>query len=119
MFEVTSLAAKGLRLQGVLAEEVLSARGEGFENPGHKKRNEILSTSANGNQISSWKKIQKYAPILAALQYYIHAGWTIEILPWVVGIQGFADTKHLHAALAFLDIPRPKWKDMTEDSVLA
>ncbi len=32
------------------------------------------------------RKIQKYAPILSALQYYIQAGWTIEILPWVVGI---------------------------------
>ena len=51
------------------------------------------------------RKIQKYAPILSALQYYIQAGWTIEILPWVVGIRGLANTKHLHAALAFLDIP--------------
>ena len=69
------------------------------------------------------RKIQKYAPILSAraLQYYIQAGWTIEILPWVVGIRRLANTKHLHAALAFLDIPRQKWKDVidSEDSVLA
>jgi hypothetical protein len=26
--------------------------------------------------------------------------------------------KHLHSAFAFLDIPRPKWKDMIEDPVL-
>jgi hypothetical protein len=65
------------------------------------------------------KKIQKYAPILSALQHYIHAGWNIEILPWVVGIRGFVDTKHLQAAFAFLDIPKPKWKDMIEASVLA
>ena len=65
------------------------------------------------------RKIQKYAPILSALQYYSQAGWTIEILPWVVGIRGLANTKHLPAALAFLDIPRQKWKDMIEDSVLA
>ena len=58
------------------------------------------------------RKIQKYPPILSALQYYIQAGWTIEILPWAVGIQGLANTKRLHAALAFLDIPRQKWKDM-------
>ncbi len=31
------------------------------------------------------KKIQKYAHIQLALQHYIHAGWSIEILPWVVG----------------------------------
>ena len=54
------------------------------------------------------KKIQKYVPILSALQYDIHAGWTIEILPWVVDILGFADIKHLQSALVFLDIPRPK-----------
>ena len=47
-----------------------------------------------------------------SLANYIHAGWIIEILPWVVGIRGLANTKHLHAALAFLDIPRQKWKDM-------
>jgi hypothetical protein len=29
------------------------------------------------------------------------------------------DTKLLHAALAFLDIHKPKWKVMIEDSVLA
>ena len=63
------------------------------------------------------RKIQKSAPILSALQYYIQAGWTIEILP-VVGIQGLANTKHLNAAVAFLDIPRQKWKDMIENSVL-
>ena len=53
------------------------------------------------------------------MQYYIQAGWTIEILPWVVGIRGLANTKHLHAALAFQDIPRQKWKDMIADFVLA
>ena len=30
-----------------------------------------------------------------------------------------ANTKHLHTALTFLDIPRQKWKDVIEDSVLA
>ncbi len=28
-----------------------------------------------------------------------------EILPWVVGIRGFVDTKHLYAALEYLAIP--------------
>ena len=72
------------------------------------------------------RKIQKHEPILSAWQYYIHAGWTIEILPSVVGIRGlanqgitgFVDTKHLHAALAFLNIPRQQWNDMIGDSVL-
>ncbi len=65
------------------------------------------------------EKIQKHAPILSALQHYIQSGWSIEILPWVVGIRGFADTKHLHAALEYLAIPKSHWKVMIEDSVLA
>ena len=35
-----------------------------------------------------------------------------------MGIRGPADTKHLHAALAFLNKPTPKWKDIIKDSVL-
>ncbi len=65
------------------------------------------------------KKIHKYAPILLALQHYIHTGWSIEILPWVVGIRGFADTKLLHTALEYLAIPESQWKVMIEDSALA
>ncbi len=53
------------------------------------------------------------------MQHFICAGWSIKILPWVVGIQGFADTKRNRAALAFLDIPKPKWKDIIENSILA
>jgi hypothetical protein len=65
------------------------------------------------------KMIQKYAPIPLGFQHYIHTGWSIEILPWVVGIRGFADTKHLHTALEYLAIPKSQWKAMIEDSVLA
>ena len=65
------------------------------------------------------KKIHKYTPIQLVLQHYIHTGWSIEILPWVVGIRGFADTKHLHTALEYPAIPKSQWKAMIEDSVLA
>ena len=65
------------------------------------------------------EKIQKHVPIPLALQHYIHTDWSIEILPWVVGIQGFADTKHPHTALEYLAIPKSQWKVMNEDSVLA
>ncbi len=47
------------------------------------------------------EKIKKCLPILLALQHYIHTGWSIEILPWVLGIRGFVDTKNLHAALEY------------------
>jgi len=65
------------------------------------------------------RKRQTYAPIPLALQHYIHTGWSIEILPWVVGIRGFVDTNHLYAALEYLAIPESQWKIMIENSVLA
>ncbi len=54
-----------------------------------------------------------------ALQHYIHSGWSIEIVPWVVGIRGFADTKYFHSALGYLAIPKSQWKVIIEDSVFA
>ena len=65
------------------------------------------------------KKIQKYELVEFALQHYIHSGWSIEILPWVVDIRGFAVTKHLHADLEYLAISKSQWKVMIEHSVLA
>ncbi len=64
------------------------------------------------------QKQQKYTPFLSGLQQYNHAGWSIGILQLVIGIIGLADTKHFNVALAFLDIPTPKWKEIIEDSVL-
>ncbi len=29
----------------------------------------------------------KYCPVRSALHHYIREGWTIEILPWVIGIR--------------------------------
>ncbi len=37
----------------------------------------------------------KYCPVRSALHHYIHEGWTIEILPWVIGIRGLADISNL------------------------
>ena len=34
------------------------------------------------------RKIQAYHPILVALKNYIASGWTIRIIPWVVGARG-------------------------------
>jgi ribonuclease HI len=65
------------------------------------------------------RKKRKYGPIKSALHHYIRGGWTIEILPWVIGIRGLTDTEHLQTALSFLDIPKQKWKAIIEDSVLA
>ncbi len=64
-------------------------------------------------------KTRKYGPIRSALHHYICEGWTIEILPWVIGIRGLTDTASLQKALSFLDISQQKLRDIIEDSVLA
>jgi hypothetical protein len=58
-------------------------------------------------------------PIKSALYHYVCEGWTIEILPWEIGIRGLADIVHLQTALSFLGIPKKEWKAIIEDSVLA
>ncbi len=53
-----------------------------------------------GAMFDTADRLSEFAEIranLSALQRYIHAGGNIEILPWVVGIRGFADTKHLQS----------------------
>ncbi len=70
--------------------------------------------SAQLEEAYSSKK-RKHGPVRSALHHYIHEGWTIEILPWVIGIRGLADT----ASLSYLDISQQKWRDIIEDSVLA
>ena len=64
-------------------------------------------------------KKSKYAPILPALQHYSDRGWSVGILPWVIGIRGLTDTGHLHQALQYLDIPKQRWPLIIADSVLA
>jgi hypothetical protein len=94
LFEEKSLTATDLRLQRARADMLPVQMEEAYG-----------------------EKIQKYASILLALQHYIHAkGWSIEIL---VGIRGFADAKHLHAALKYLAISKSEWKDTIEHSDLA
>ncbi len=44
----------------------------------------------------------KYGSVRSALHHYIREGWTIEILPWVIGIRGLADTANVQKALSFL-----------------
>jgi hypothetical protein len=63
-------------------------------------------------------KKRKFCPVRSALHYYSEYR-TIEILPWVIGFSGLADTANLQMALSSLDIPQQKWRAIVEDSVLA
>ena len=63
------------------------------------------------------RKIEKYYPLLFALQDYIQSGWTVRILPWIVGVRGLASTPHLEAALDFLDIPPSNWPTIINSNI--
>ena len=144
LHEETPLAATGLQLLPVAMAEVLPAGVErasplavqdttdlGRWQPDfilvsqEHKRIAVLEltrpsdmTSAQLEAAYNTEKV-KYTPIIAALQHYSSSGWRIEVLPWVIGIRGLADPKHLHDALSFLDIPKQEWANIIEDSVLA
>ena len=65
------------------------------------------------------RKIQAYHPILVALKTYIASGWTIRIIPWVVGTQGLVHEQSVQDALEFLDIPREQRYPIVLDTVRA
>ena len=144
VFEETPLASTGLKLQQVPDDEVrlaLDATESITPEAGNvrldrwqpdfiliswkRKRIAVLELTRPSDMLTVQldeayrRKKRKYCPIKAALHYYIREGWTIEILPWVIGIRGLADTVHLQTALSFLDIPQQKWAAIIEDSVLA
>jgi hypothetical protein len=144
VFEEMPLASTGLLLQPVSDEEVrlaLDVPDLTVEEAGNvqldrwqpdftlvswkRKRIAVLELTRPSDMLNVQleeayrRKKRKYYPIKSALYQYIREGWIIEILPWVIGIRGLADTVHLQTALAFLDIPKQKWKAIIEDSVLA
>ena len=51
------------------------------------------------------EKALKYAPILSALESYTRRGWSVEVLPWIVGIRGFIVLQGIQVAESFLDLP--------------
>ena len=65
------------------------------------------------------RKKRNYCPLIEALGHYSALGWTISIFPWVVGIRGLVDAKHIQTTLAVLDIPKENWKEGIENTVLA
>ena len=143
LLEETPLIATGLQLQPVSAATIVSASRDAVTLPTdqdlldlgrwqpdfvlisqERKRIALLELTRPSDILTTQldeayrTKKEKYTPVLSALQHYISTGWRIEILPWVVGIRGFAKVKHLQAALHFLNIPRRKWSAIIEDSVL-
>ncbi len=130
MFEETPLASTGLNLQQVPIKDVLLALRD-TDNTEEDLGNVDLGRCQQDFSLVSWKRKRiavvdltlqsdmlsaqlaeaylskkwNYCPVISALHHYIRKGWTIEILPWVIGILRLADTANLQMAVSFLDIP--------------
>jgi hypothetical protein len=135
VFEETPLASKGLKLQQVPIEEVQQALRDTDNNETDlenvdlgrwqpdfivvswkRKRIAVMDLTRLSDELSVQleeacrREERKYGPVKPALHHYIREGWTIKILPWVIGIRGLAETAHLQMTLSFLDIPQQKWR---------
>jgi hypothetical protein len=67
-------------------------------------------------QVAVDRKLQTYAPLKVALQRYPASGWTVEILPWVVGVRGLLKVSVF--APIFLSIPTPRRITLLEETAL-
>ena len=52
-----------------------------------------------------------------ALSSYTESGWTVQVLPWVVGARGLIQTRNMRNALEFLDVPHGKWQSIIDCTV--
>jgi len=64
-------------------------------------------------------KLTVYGPLLTALSFYTESGWTVQILPWVVGARGLIKKRHMCNALEFLEVPHRKQQSIIEGTVQA
>jgi len=65
------------------------------------------------------RKINTYGPLVEALGHYSDSGWSVKILPWVVGARGLVQEKAMAQALEYLEVPKTVWRSIIEDTVLA
>jgi hypothetical protein len=45
------------------------------------------------------RKQQKHYMLVVVLTYYVDNGWVVHVLPWVVGVRGLLDSRHINALL--------------------
>jgi hypothetical protein len=65
------------------------------------------------------RKMNLYGPLVDALGHYSDSGWSVKILPWVVGARGLVQERTMHHALEYLEVPKQSWRPIIEDTVLA
>ena len=51
--------------------------------------------------------------------HYSDSGWSVKILPWVVGARGLVLEQAMHHALEYIEVPKTFWRPIIEDTVLA
>ena len=76
-------------------------------------------TSPGQLQAAYERKINLYGPLAEALGHYSDSGWSVKILPWVVGARGLVLEQAMHHALEYLEVPKTFWRPIIEDTVLA
>ena len=75
-----------------------------------------MDESPSQLQAAADRKLQTYAPIKVALQKYPASGWTVEILPWVVGIRGLLKVSTFAPIFKFLIIPHSLRINLLEET---
>ena len=78
-----------------------------------------FDTSPGQLQAAYERKINLYGPLAEALGHYSDSGWSVNILPWVVGARGLVLEQAMHHALEYIDVPKAFWRPIIEDPVLA
>jgi ribonuclease HI len=76
-------------------------------------------TSSGQLQAAYERKRNLYGPLVEALGHYSDSGWSVKILPWVVGARGLVLEQAMHHALEYLEVPKTFWRPIIEDTVLA
>ena len=70
--------------------------------------------------VAAEQKRTKYQPVVDALHaQYGSRGWSIEVLPWVVGTRGTLDTHGIQYALNFIGVPDEKRLGLLRKSAVA
>ncbi len=64
-------------------------------------------------------KLAVYRPLLTALSFYTVSGWTVQILPWVVGARGLIKKRNMCNTLEFLEVRHRKQQSIIEGTVQA
>jgi len=81
----------------------------------------LISTDSSRRRIreARLRKIHKYQALADALLEQASCGWSVQVLPWVVGVRGVVDAAGIQRAMAYLEIPTSKRGGLLRKSAVA